>query len=149
MPSASTAANLFFQVVAARHESGSLLIVLNLPFGRWVEVIGDDVVATAMIGRLVPTPRSPPRRGVPAYRSPREVAGRPARGSDPHGHEHLFDPVVEELLTTTSNNQGVCFWTLPGNQFSAVACTVVSAASEQLRRALRVTTTMATGGHLG
>ncbi|TNM61941.1 AAA family ATPase [Streptomyces sp. NP160] len=47
------AANLFFQLVAARYESGSLLITSNMPFGRWGEVFGDDVVAAAMIDRLV------------------------------------------------------------------------------------------------
>ncbi|GAB2465626.1 IS21-like element helper ATPase IstB [Xylanimonas ulmi] len=47
------AANLFFQLVAARYEQGSLIITSNLPFGRWGEVFGDEVVAAAMIDRLV------------------------------------------------------------------------------------------------
>lgn len=47
------AANLFFQLVASRYEQGSILITSNLPFGRWGEVFGDEVVAAAMIDRLV------------------------------------------------------------------------------------------------
>lgn len=53
IPFDSHAANLFFQLVAARYESGSLLITSNMPFGRRGEVFGDDVVAAAMIDRLV------------------------------------------------------------------------------------------------
>ena len=31
----------------------SILVTSNLPFGRWGEVFGDEVVAAAMIDRLV------------------------------------------------------------------------------------------------
>jgi DNA replication protein DnaC len=47
------AANLFLQLVASRYEQGSILVTSNLPFGRWGEVFGDEVVAAAMIDRLV------------------------------------------------------------------------------------------------
>jgi DNA replication protein DnaC len=46
-------ANLFFQLVAARHLQGSILITSNLSFGRWGEVFGGDTVASAMIDRQV------------------------------------------------------------------------------------------------
>src|SRR6187200_3752514 len=47
------AANLFFQLVASRYEQGSVMVTSNLPFGRWGEVFGDEIVAAAMIDRLV------------------------------------------------------------------------------------------------
>ena len=47
------AANLFFQLIASRYEQGSVLVTSNLPFGRWGETFSDDVVAAAMIDRLV------------------------------------------------------------------------------------------------
>jgi hypothetical protein len=47
------AANLFFQLVSARYERASLIVTSNKPFGRWGEVFGDDIVAAAMIDRLV------------------------------------------------------------------------------------------------
>ena len=47
------AANLFFQLVASRYELGSVMVTSNLPFGRWGETFSDDVVAAAMIDRLV------------------------------------------------------------------------------------------------
>lgn len=53
LPFDADAANLFFQLVASRYEQGSILITSNMPFGRWGEVFSDDVVAGAMIDRLV------------------------------------------------------------------------------------------------
>jgi DNA replication protein DnaC len=53
IPFEAEAANLFFQLVSARYERVSLIVSSNKPFGRWGEVFGDDVVAAAMIDRLV------------------------------------------------------------------------------------------------
>jgi DNA replication protein DnaC len=53
IPFEAEAANLFFQLVSARYERASLIVTSNKPFGRWGEVFGDDVVAAAMIDRLV------------------------------------------------------------------------------------------------
>lgn len=53
IPFDQDAANLFFQLIASRYEQGSILVTSNLPFGRWGETFSDDVVAAAMIDRLV------------------------------------------------------------------------------------------------
>jgi DNA replication protein DnaC len=53
IPFEPEAANLFFQLVSARYERASLIVTSNKPFGRWGEVFSDDVVAAAMIDRLV------------------------------------------------------------------------------------------------
>ncbi|HXQ55912.1 MAG TPA: IS21-like element helper ATPase IstB [Actinomycetes bacterium] len=53
IPFEAEAANLFFQLVSARYERASLIVTSNKQFGRWGEVFGDDVVAAAMIDRLV------------------------------------------------------------------------------------------------
>ena len=53
IPFEPEAANLFFQLVSARYERASLIVTTNKPFGRWGEVFGDEVVAAAMIDRLV------------------------------------------------------------------------------------------------
>lgn len=53
IPFKAEAANLFFQLVSSRYERASLIVTSNMPFGRWGEVFGDDVVAAAMIDRLV------------------------------------------------------------------------------------------------
>ncbi|MEU7769530.1 IS21-like element helper ATPase IstB [Nocardia sp. NPDC049190] len=53
IPFENEAANLFFQLVSSRYERASLIVTSNKVSGRWGEVFGDDVVATAMIDRLV------------------------------------------------------------------------------------------------
>ncbi len=53
IPFEAEAANLFFQLVSSRYERASLIVTSSKPFGRWGEVFGDDVVAAAMIDRLV------------------------------------------------------------------------------------------------
>lgn len=53
IPFDTDAANLFFQLVASRYEQGSIMVTSNLPFGRWGETFSDDVVAAALIDRLV------------------------------------------------------------------------------------------------
>ncbi|MFC8201485.1 ATP-binding protein [Streptomyces sp. NPDC057298] len=53
IPFDQDAANLFFQLIASRYEQGSVMVTSNLPFGRWGETFSDDIVAAAMIDRLV------------------------------------------------------------------------------------------------
>lgn len=53
LPFDADTANLFFQLIAARYEQGSILVTSNMPFGRWGEIFADDIVAAAMIDRLV------------------------------------------------------------------------------------------------
>ena len=53
LPFDADAASLFFQLVNARYERGSLVVTSNKPFTAWAEVFGDPVVAAAMLDRLV------------------------------------------------------------------------------------------------
>ena len=47
------AANLMFMLVSSRYERASLIVTSNKPFSAWGEIFGDEVVAAAMIDRLV------------------------------------------------------------------------------------------------
>jgi DNA replication protein DnaC len=47
------AANLMFSLVSARYERASVIVTSNKPFSAWGEIFGDEVVAAAMIDRLV------------------------------------------------------------------------------------------------
>jgi len=47
------AANLMFMLVSSRYERASMIVTSNKPFSGWGEIFGDDVVAAAMIDRLV------------------------------------------------------------------------------------------------
>ncbi|MFT2799012.1 IS21-like element helper ATPase IstB [Serratia sp. N21D137] len=54
LPFGKEEANLFFQVVARRYESGSLILTSNLPFTQWSGTFGDDETLTAaMLDRLL------------------------------------------------------------------------------------------------
>jgi len=49
----SGAGNLFFQLVSRRYEKGSILITSNRSVAEWGEVFGDNVIATAILDRLL------------------------------------------------------------------------------------------------
>ena len=46
-------ANLFFQLVNARYEKGATILTSNRGFKDWGEVFGDNVVAAALLDRLL------------------------------------------------------------------------------------------------
>ena len=46
-------AKLFFQLISKRYEIGSIIITTNKPFEEWGEVFNDDVVAAAVLDRLL------------------------------------------------------------------------------------------------
>ena len=53
LPLTPLEANLFFRVVSARYERGSLALTSNKSFTDWGTVLGDPVLATAILDRLV------------------------------------------------------------------------------------------------
>ena len=52
-PSVAGGGNLFFQLVNARYEHGTMILTSNRGFTEWGEVFGDPVVATALLDRLL------------------------------------------------------------------------------------------------
>jgi len=84
IPFEPEAANLFFQLVSARYERASLIVTSNKPFGRWGETFGDDVVAAAMIDRLVHHAEVVSLRG-DSYRLKNRDLGRIPPASRDHG----------------------------------------------------------------
>ncbi len=46
-------ANLFFQLVNARYEKGAMILTSNRGFRDWGEVFGDNVIAAALLDRLL------------------------------------------------------------------------------------------------
>ena len=49
----SKGANLFFQLISARYERGSIILTSNKGFGEWGERMGDPVLASAVLDRLL------------------------------------------------------------------------------------------------
>ncbi len=53
LPFEKRSAHLFFQLVARRYERGSMLITTNQAVAQWGGVFGDDVLAAAILDRLL------------------------------------------------------------------------------------------------
>ncbi len=53
LPLERQAANLLFALVSRRYERGSIIVTSNRSFEQWGEVLGDAMVAAALIDRLV------------------------------------------------------------------------------------------------
>ena len=53
LPLSKGGANLFFQLVNARYERGAMILTSNRSFKEWGEVFGDNVVAAALLDRLL------------------------------------------------------------------------------------------------
>ena len=49
----SEQAKHFFALVTGRYERGALILTSNLAFGQWGSLLGDDVLATALLDRLL------------------------------------------------------------------------------------------------
>ena len=53
LPVSKEGANFLFQVVAKRYETGSIILTSNKSFADWGEVLGDSVIAAAILDRLL------------------------------------------------------------------------------------------------
>jgi DNA replication protein DnaC len=53
LPLSRPDANMVFQLVARRYERGSILLTSNKAFSEWGSVFGDDVLASAILDRLL------------------------------------------------------------------------------------------------
>ena len=49
LPLSDDGGRLFFQLVNARHERGSMILTTNKGFEEWGSVVGDEVMAAAML----------------------------------------------------------------------------------------------------
>jgi len=53
MPVSKEQANLLFQLISLRYERGSIILTSNYNFDEWGVIFSDQVVAAAIIDRLV------------------------------------------------------------------------------------------------
>lgn len=53
LPLDKQGANLFFQLIAKRYEKKSTIITTNKPFSKWGEVFNDNMLANAILDRLI------------------------------------------------------------------------------------------------
>ena len=53
LPIDADGSSLLFQLIARRYEQGSTIVTSNLSFGQWGSFLGNDVVASAILDRLL------------------------------------------------------------------------------------------------
>jgi DNA replication protein DnaC len=53
LPLDDLGATIFFQLVSARYERGSIILTSNKSYGDWGGVFGDPIIATAILDRLL------------------------------------------------------------------------------------------------
>jgi DNA replication protein DnaC len=53
LPLEKNGANLFFQLINARYEKGAMILTSNRSFREWGDIFGDNVVAAALLDRLL------------------------------------------------------------------------------------------------
>jgi DNA replication protein DnaC len=52
LPLDGLGATIFFQLVSARYERGSIILTSNKSYGDWGTIFGDPIIATAILDRL-------------------------------------------------------------------------------------------------
>src|SRR5947208_7763897 len=53
LPLDDLGATIFFQLVSARYERGSIILTSNKSYGEWGSIFGDPIIATAILDRLL------------------------------------------------------------------------------------------------
>jgi len=85
LPLERQAANLLFALVARRYERGSIIVTSNRGFEAWGEILGDQMVAAALIGRLVHHAHIVTLKGKSYRLKERGTASAPAVATQPAG----------------------------------------------------------------
>ena len=88
LPLDEMGATIFFQLVSARYERGSIILTSNKSYGDWGSIFGDPIIATAILDRLLhhsttinirgESYRLKDRRKAGLFPRPDEDGGRPA-----------------------------------------------------------------------
>lgn len=53
LPLDELGATIFFQLISARYERGSIILTSNKSYGEWGSIFGDPIIATAILDRLL------------------------------------------------------------------------------------------------
>ena len=53
LPLDELGATIFFQLISARYERGSIILTSNKSYGDWGSIFGDPIIATAILDRLL------------------------------------------------------------------------------------------------
>lgn len=82
LPLDDLGATIFFQLVSARYERGSIILTSNKSYGDWGSIFGDPIIATAILDRLLHHSTTINIRGESYRLKDRRRAGLLARPED-------------------------------------------------------------------
>jgi hypothetical protein len=109
-------ATIFFQLVSARYERGSIILTSNKSYGDWGSISGDSIIATATLDRLLhhsttinirgESYRLKDRRKAGLFPRPEEDSGRsaPFLSHDSCGSDGSSRPAVLSARGTCQSN---------------------------------------------
>ena len=96
LPLDDLGATIFFQLVSARYERGSIILTSNKSYGDWGSIFGDPIIATAILDRLLHHSTTINIRGESYRLKDRRKAGLFPRTEEDSGRTAPF-PSAESL----------------------------------------------------
>src|SRR5438874_9042821 len=104
LPLDDLGATIFFQLVSARYERGSIILTSNKSFGDWGSIFGDSIIATAILDRLLHHSTTINIRGESYRLKDRRKAGLvPPRGQE--GAEAAARSLASDSVTPKTRQQ--------------------------------------------
>lgn len=100
LPLDDMGATIFFQLVSARYERGSIILTSNKSYGDWGGIFGDPIIATAILDRLLHHSTTINIRGESYRLKDRRRAGLLSRPEEQQRSDH------EAVMTAPGENHG-------------------------------------------
>jgi DNA replication protein DnaC len=102
LPLDDLGATIFFQLVSARYERGSIILTSNKSYGDWGSIFGDSIIATAILDRLLHHSTTINIRGESYRLKDRRRAGLLPR---PEDQQATADPVPPPAVALNSRSK--------------------------------------------
>ncbi len=99
-------ATIFFQLVSARYERGSIILNSNKSYGDWGSIFGDPIIATAILDRLLHHSTTINIRGESHRLKDRRRAGLLARPEDHQAGATTLPPPVAAGAPNSRGKRG-------------------------------------------
>jgi DNA replication protein DnaC len=107
LPLDELGATIFFQLVSARYERGSIILTSNKSFGDWGSIFGDQIIATAILDRLLHHSTTINIRGESYRLKDRRRAGLLPRPEDQRPQPSPLEPPAVPLHTRGKRSRSV------------------------------------------
>ena len=104
LPLDEMGATIFFQLVSARYERGSIILTSNKSYGDWGSIFGDPIIATAILDRLLHHSTTINIRGESYRLKDRRKAGLFPRPEEDSGRSAPF--LSPDILQNGPRRQG-------------------------------------------